>query len=359
MKTMRNILVAFLLNAFFSVFELIGGIFTGSVAIISDAVHDLGDALSIGFAYLLERKSKKQPDNTYTYGYARYSVLGALITSTILIVGSTFVILNAINRIINPVGINYDGMIIFAVIGAAVNFLAAYFTREGDSLNQKAVNLHMLEDVMGWLVVLIGAVAMKFTDISIIDPLLSILVASFILVNALKSCKSILDLFLEKIPSNFNVEQIKRDLMKIDEVQDVHHVHIWSMDGTSYYATMHVVTTSIDLPFIKRNVRDVLKEKGINHVTIEIECVGERCLEKECRVENSQTMPTCGCGHHHNHIQGHSHVFANREGKHKSDVPFYFDVSKKSSSRKNPPKRIPSLEEKRIKHKMYESSKKE
>ena len=345
MKTMRNILVAFLLNAFFSVFELLGGIFTGSVAIISDAVHDLGDAMSIGFAYLLEKKSKKQPDNTYTYGYARYSVLGALITSTILIVGSIFVILNAINRIINPVAINYDGMIVFAIIGAVVNFLAAYFTREGDSLNQKAVNLHMLEDVMGWVVVLIGAVAMKFTDISIIDPLLSIVVAAFILVNALKSCKSILDLFLEKIPSNFNVEQIKRDLMKIDEVQDVHHVHIWSMDGTSHYATLHVVTSFFDLPFIKNIVKEKLNEMGINHVTVEIECTGEECLEKECHVDVINS--TCGCGHHHHH--GHSHTFANREGKHKYDNYFYFNVPTKSSSRKKNYKRIPSLEDRRKK----------
>ena len=305
MKTERNILVAFLLNAFFSVFELIGGIFTGSVAIVSDAVHDLGDALSIGLAYVLEKKSKKQPDGQYTYGYARYSVLGALITSTILIVGSAFVIANAINRIINPVAINYDGMIIFAIIGASVNFLAAYFTREGDSLNQKAVNLHMLEDVLGWVIVLIGAVTMKFTDFGIIDPILSIFVAAFIMVNALKSYRAILDLFLEKTPVGFDIERVRKTLTEVEGVSDVHHIHIWSMDGMSNYATMHVVSDSDDVVLLKQTVRGKLKELGISHVTLEIEGATEECTEKECHVD--VTTHVHG-HHHHHHHHGHSHA---------------------------------------------------
>ena len=202
MRTQKNILVAFILNVSFSIFELIGGVLTNSVAIISDSVHDIGDALSIGISYFLEKKSKKEPDDKYTYGYVRYSILGAVITTVILLVGSTFVIVNSIKRLINPVTINYNGMIIFAVFGVIINFLAAYFTKEGDSLNQKSVNLHMLEDVLGWVVVLIGAIIMKFTDISIIDAIMSILVSLFILINTIKNLKSIIDLFLEKIPNN-------------------------------------------------------------------------------------------------------------------------------------------------------------
>ena len=115
MRTEKNILVAFVLNLLFSIFEFVGGIFTGSVAIISDAIHDIGDALSIGISYFLEKKSKKQPDDVYTYGYARYSVIGSVITTLILLFGSVMVIYNAILRIINPVPINYNGMILFAV----------------------------------------------------------------------------------------------------------------------------------------------------------------------------------------------------------------------------------------------------
>ena len=180
MKTERNILIAFILNLSFSIFEFVGGVFTGSVAITSDAVHDIGDAASIGISYFLEKRSKKQPDEKYTYGYARYSIIGGFITTLILLIGSAFVIYNAIIRIINPVEINYNGMIVFAVVGVIVNFSAAFFTREGDSLNQKAVNLHMLEDVLGWIVVLVGAVVMRFTDFSLIDPIMSVGVSLFI-----------------------------------------------------------------------------------------------------------------------------------------------------------------------------------
>ena len=180
MKTEKNILFAFILNLAFSIFEFFGGIFTGSIAILSDAVHDIGDATSIGIAFLLEKKSKRHPDEKYTYGYARYSLLGGVITTVILLLGSTMVVYNAVKRIINPVEIHYNGMILFAIVGVLVNFVAAFLTREGDSLNQKAVNLHMLEDVLGWAVVLVGAIVMRFTDFSLLDPILSIGVALFI-----------------------------------------------------------------------------------------------------------------------------------------------------------------------------------
>ena len=155
MKTQRNILIAFILNITFSIFEFVGGLLTNSVAILSDSDHDLGDAISIGISYFMDRKSKKKADNKYTYGYIRYSVLGGVITTTILLVGSILVIIGAVKRLFNPVEINYSGMIIFAVVGVILNFIAAYVTREGDSINQKAVNLHMLEDVLGWVIVLI------------------------------------------------------------------------------------------------------------------------------------------------------------------------------------------------------------
>lgn len=294
MKTEKNILVAFILNLAFSIFEFIGGIFTGSVAIVSDAVHDIGDAASIGISYFLEKKSKKQPDETHTYGYARYSVIGSVITTLILLLGSAAVIYNAVLRIITPTEINYNGMIVFAVVGVVVNFLAAFFTRHGDSLNQKAVNLHMLEDVLGWIVVLIGAIVMRFTDFAILDAIMSIGVALFILINAIRNLKEVLDLFLEKTPCGVSVAEIKEHIMEIDGVSDVHHIHVWSMDGQSNYATMHIVT-DFDAHIIKELVREELKEHGIGHVTLELEAVGEHCHDQSCHVE------TVAHGHHHHH----------------------------------------------------------
>lgn len=294
MKTEKNILIAFILNISFSIFELIGGLFTNSISILSDAIHDFGDALSIGLSLILEKISKKNPDSNYTYGYARYSILGALITTTILTVGSIFVILSSIKRIISPEDINYNGMIIFAIFGVIINFLAAYFTKDGHSVNQKAVNLHMLEDVLGWVVVLIGSILMKFTDIRLIDSIMSIGVALFILINAFKNLKSILDLFLEKTPANIRVEELKNHLLKIKEIKDIHHIHVWSLDGNNNYSTMHIVTDTKDPVKLKKAVRNEMLEHNIIHTTIEIEGSDEKCLDKECHVDIKTS-------HHHHH----------------------------------------------------------
>ena len=294
MKTDKNILIAFLLNLFFSVFELIGGIFTNSIAIISDAVHDFGDSLSIGISYFLEKKSKKKPDKKYTFGYTRYSVLGAIITNTILIIGSVIVIYNAIKRIITPVEINHNGMIIFAIVGALVNFIAAYMTKEGDSLNQKAVNLHMLEDVLGWIAVLIGAIVIKLTNFNLIDPILSILVAIYILIHALKSYKKIFNLFLEKTPEEIEIDELKEHILNIKGVEGVHHIHIWSIDGYNHFATMHIVTDTKKVTELKKSIKEELREHGISHTTIEIESKDECCDEEECCIKEHTA-------HHHHH----------------------------------------------------------
>lgn len=296
MKVEKNILIAFILNLGFSIFEFIGGAITNSVAIISDSIHDMGDAMSIGISYFLERKSKKKPDDKYTYGYIRYSVIGSTITTIILIIGSLFVIYNAIKRLINPVEINYNGMIGFAIVGVFINFIAAYFTKEGDSLNQKSVNLHMLEDVLGWVVVLAGAIIMRFTDIRMIDPILSILVALFIFKNAINNFKSILDLFLEKTPNGISISELKEHVLKIEGVKDIHHIHIWSIDGYNNYATMHIVADK-EVSKVKKLVKEELKEHGVSHTTIEIENTDEICEEETCEIDTEHK----DLHNHHHH----------------------------------------------------------
>ena len=281
MKTDRKILAAFILNLLFSVFEFVGGIFIGSVAISSDAVHDMGDAVSIGVSYFMERKSKKGPDGKYTYGYARYSVLGALIVTVILLVGSTAMLLSAAVRIFEPKEINYDGMILFAAVGVCVNLCAAVFTRGGVSHNQKAVNLHMLEDVLGWIVVLIGAVTMRVTGFYLIDPIMSVTVSVYIIVCAVGNLKDIVVILLEKAPRGLDMATVKDLLNKIDGVVDVHHIHVWSLDGYNNFATVHIICDR-DACIIKENIREILLEHGICHVTIEIESTQECCHEISC-----------------------------------------------------------------------------
>lgn len=300
MKTDKNILIAFILNLAFSIFEFIGGMITNSVAITSDALHDIGDAASIGISYFMEKKSKQPPNDKYTYGYARFSVLGSLIMTTILIFGSALVVTNAIKRLITPVEINYTGMILFSIIGIVVNLAATYVTRGGGSLNQKAVNLHMLEDVAGWFVVLIGAIAMSITKWVFIDAILSICTAMAILISAVSNATVILSVINEKSPKEISVRKLKHHLSEIEGVNDVHHVHVWTIDGYQHYATMHVVTNS-DTHKIKNLIRKECKEHGINHVTIETEFVGEQCDAYECSVQESEANKHPTHHHHHHH----------------------------------------------------------
>jgi cobalt-zinc-cadmium efflux system protein len=185
-------------------------------------------------------------------------------------------------------------MLIFSVLGIAVNLAAAIFTHKGESLNQKAVNLHMLEDVLGWGVVLIGAVIMKFTDITYIDPIMSIGVAIFLIVNSFKNFKEILGIFFEKIPDGIDITELKHHLKEIDGVIDVHHFHVITIDGYNHIATLHVVTSS-DPATIKKAVKGELSEHGISHTTVEIETPEEKCEDLICHPNHTDHS------HHHHH----------------------------------------------------------
>lgn len=297
MKKEKKMFVAFWLNLCFSAFELIGGAFTGSVAILSDAVHDLGDAISIGAACLLEKHSHKHPDEKYTYGYGRFSLLGGIITTAVLLFGSAAVILGAVKRVFNPVEINYNGMIIFAVVGVCVNLAAAVITREGESVNQRAVNLHMLEDVLGWIAVLIGAAVIKLTGFDFIDALMSVVIAVFILISALKNLREITDIFLEKVPDGINIVEVEAEICQTEGVKDVHHLHIRAFSEGVYCAEMHVVTDYEDTVHLKREIRSLLEKKGITHVTVELEKSNETCELHRCGISGR----ICHCFHGHKH----------------------------------------------------------
>lgn len=294
-----NIKFAFFCNLFFSIIEFIGGVFTNSISIISDSIHDLGDALAIFISMVLEKKSRKKPDKNYTFGYLRYSVLGAFFTATILLIGSVLVIYNAILRLINPVEVNYDGMIVLAVIGLIINLIAMFKTFGSNNMNEKVINLHMMEDVLNWGVVLVGSIFMKIFDFSLLDPILSIGIACFILVHVVKNYKSILNIFLEKVPSDVNISKIKKFLVN-EKVVDIHHIHIWSMDGVHNYATFHVVLGDSvkieEIDDIKEEIREKLNKFRIVHSTIEFE--KDCCDEKECK---SFEIDSHEHHHHHHH----------------------------------------------------------
>lgn len=179
----HNILIALIMNLAFSIVELIGGILTNSAAITSDSVHSFADAISTGIAYVFERLSHSKKKTKIDP--KKYSLIGGLIVSAFLIFGSTHLIIEAIERISDPEEVSYEGMIIFAVLGVIFNFVAALATKSGESFNQKTVNLHMLEDTFSWLAVLVGAIVMRLTNVHLIDPILSIAIAVYILYRAI------------------------------------------------------------------------------------------------------------------------------------------------------------------------------
>lgn len=271
MKTQKNIFIAFILNLSFSLIELIGGFMTNSVSILSGSIHDFADALSIGISYFLEKKSKKHPNYKYTYGYKRYSILSAFIMTVILLTGSLLVIYNAIARIFNPTVISYNGMIVIAILGIIFNTLAFSKTKGGHSLNQEAVNLHVLQDVLSWIVVLIGSLLLVITKLNFIDSVMSLIISIYIIIHALKHLKIVLDLFLEKTPADINIKNIKKELLNHENIVNIKHIRIWSIDGYDNYATLHVTINNDEVEKMEDYIKEYLKDKNISHSTIEIE----------------------------------------------------------------------------------------
>ena len=271
----KNIKVAFFLNIGFTIAEIIGGLLTNSMAILADALHDLGDSLSLGLSWYFAKISDKQPSETFSYGYKRFSLLAALINGIVLLVGSFIILSEAVPRIIHPEHSNAKGMFIFAVFGILVNGLAVWRLKSGKTMNERVVTWHLLEDVLGWVAVLIVSIVMIFKDIHILDPILSVLITLYILWNVVKNLKKTVLLFLQGVPEEVSILSIEEELQKLDNVSKVHHTHIWSQDGEHNILTTHLILgQDLDWPEINRlktRVRQRLKDLGIDHATIEIE----------------------------------------------------------------------------------------
>lgn len=281
-----NLKVAFWLNTLFAVFELVGGLYTNSVAILSDALHDFGDSLSLGLAHYFEKKSSKRRDQHFSYGYRRFSLLGAFINSVVLILGSVFVLQEAIKRLAHPELPDAKGMLAFAIVGVVVNGAAMLRLRKGNTVNERVVSLHFLEDVLGWVAVLIGSVVMMFKEIPILDPILSILIAGFILFNVYKNVRYAFRIVLQAIPDDVDVNEIRKKILNIPGITDVHDMHTWSLDGQYNVMTIHVAlrqqTTMEQASIIKEEVRHCLQHLNIQHLTVETELENQQCDLKEC-----------------------------------------------------------------------------
>lgn len=277
----KNIVVAFWLNTGFALLEIAGGIFTNSMAIIADAVHDFGDSLSLGLAYYFQKKSRQEKDQVYTYGYQRFSLLGAFINSMILILSSAFIINESVSRLFHPETPDARGMVILAVIGLAVNGYALLRLKKGQSINERVVALHFVEDVLGWLAVLIGSIVMVFVHVPILDPILSLLIAGYILFNVFKNLRYTFRILLQRRPEAVSEDAIRQNVLSVQGVKDLHDLRFWSMDGQYNVMTLHVVVderqTIQQRERIKQEVKHNLSHLRFRHTTVEIESEGEDC----------------------------------------------------------------------------------
>ena len=271
----KRIGLAFFLNLIFAMLEIVGGIWTNSMAILADALHDLGDSLALGLTWRFANVSKKKGDADYTFGYRRFSLLGALVMAIVLLAGGLTVLFQAIPRIINPETSNAQGMIVLAIVGVLVNAIAAVRMHGGNSLSERVVTWHFVEDVLGWIAVLIAAIVMRVSKIHIIDPILSILITLYVLWNVGKRLKETLVILLQGVPEGLTVELLESDISEISGVMGIHHTHVWTQDGEHHVLSTHVLCdpnfTICQCAELRTRVKSRFAELGVPHATIEME----------------------------------------------------------------------------------------
>jgi cobalt-zinc-cadmium efflux system protein len=277
----KNIRVAFFLNLGFALVEFIGGLLTNSTAILADAVHDLGDAFALGQAWYFEKVSQRKENARYTYGFRRFSLAGALISTVFLLISSFYILIEAIPRLLEPSPAHAEGMALLALLGIAVNGYAMLRLRGEQSINARTVGLHLLEDVLGWVAILLVAVALMFTDLYILDPILAVLITIYILAGVVKNVRAILPIFLQATPETVDVDAIQRQILAVGHVRDAHHIHVWSLDGQHMVFSAHLVADTNLAPeqyaALKAKVKTIIDEYGFYHSTVEIELPEETC----------------------------------------------------------------------------------
>lgn len=289
-KTTNRLTLAFFLNLLFAIIELIGGILTNSTAIIADAFHDFMDAIAIGAAVFIEKYSKKPPTNTFTYGYRRFNLLSAMVMSVILLVGASGMIYQAIINFSTTKEVHSLGMLLLAILGILVNGFAFLKIKQGNNTdhnhshahshthtnnaNSKAIMLHLLEDVLGWIAVLIGSAIMYFTNWFWIDSFLTVAIALFISYNAIKNLYSVFLVLLQKAPTSINVQMIKDAILKLDSNAIIVALNVWTIDGENHVATIKLALKATDLDHInvlKNQIKNIFSDNNINNLTIDID----------------------------------------------------------------------------------------
>ncbi|KRN03160.1 Co Zn Cd efflux system component [Levilactobacillus senmaizukei DSM 21775 = NBRC 103853] len=266
-----------ILNVVITVFELVGGLLSGSLSLLSDAFHNLGDACSVVLSFVANRIGCRQQTASKTYGYRRIEILTALLNAGVLIVISLALVVEAIWRLLHPEPIKGDIMLVVAVVSFAANLVSTLLLNHGaqHNLNIRATYLHLMSDALASLGVILGAVLITIWQIGWVDPLITILVAIYISYESLPIVRQTFSILMEAAPK-LDYDGIVRDLCQIPGVDGVHHLHAWLIDEHNLVFSVHVNMDDRRLSEIEpiyRQIEQVLSEKyGVCHVTIQAEC---------------------------------------------------------------------------------------
>lgn len=274
----KNIGVAFWLNLSFALIELVGGVWTQSLAVISDALHDFGDALSLGIGYFLQRKSSEGPSENYSYGKRRFSLLSAFVSGLVISVGAVYILIESITGFNEPREPHGLGMMGLAIFGIAMNGFAAWKLGHGHTHNEKVLTWHLLEDVLSWVAVLIGSVLIYLFQWVWLDPLLAMGISIFVLYNVARHLAQTVNLFLQGNPNPEGLRAFRAQVDLLDVVEEIHDVHFWSLDGVRHILSLHAVLKDLNrAEEVKEQIRVLSKLLGDCHVTVEIESTAEHC----------------------------------------------------------------------------------
>jgi cobalt-zinc-cadmium efflux system protein len=283
----KNVGFAASLNILFTIIEVIGGLLTNSLALLADALHDFADSFALIVAWYAEKKAKEPATSKMTFGYRRLSLLSAVFATIVLIAGSLFVLSQAIPRLINPEPVNAEGMFFVAIIGVTINSLGYFRLKKGMSQNEKVLSWHLLEDILGWIVLLTGSIIIGFLNKPVVDPIMTIVFTIFVLVGVSKNAKETINLLLEGVPAHIDIDKVKESILSVEGVKMVHDIHIWSLEGETDILTAHVVVEDkyLERPDeMRQSIKSKLEEHHIEHSTLELESEGF-CSGKECIFE--------------------------------------------------------------------------
>ncbi|WP_251545539.1 cation diffusion facilitator family transporter [Limosilactobacillus caecicola] len=273
----RRFFLVTVLNVIITVVEIIGGLVSGSLALLSDAFHNFGDSLSIILGYVAQVIAGRPENSRRTFGYRRAEILAAFLNALFLIIMSVFLIIEAVKRFQHPEPINGQIMLIVAVIGLIANLVSAALLHAGshDSLNIKATYLHVLSDSLSSVAVIIGAIILMFVDVTWLDPLLTIAVAIYIAYEAWPIIRKTIEILMQSAPQ-LDYPAIEKDILAIDGVEGVHHLHAWSMDEHRIVFSAHINCRDMKISEcepIYRKIEQLLTNKyNISHVTLQAEC---------------------------------------------------------------------------------------